>query len=129
MPARWTMRSGADVAGNVQMVWTSETASALFSAGYTDYGDQASGHAAAVREALLRASRGKLVAEAVMHTPHPGGSSFTVEGLATDGSPRSLRIWLFPRDKRLYQLAVIARPEAVSEAEAEVFLLSFKTDN
>ena len=127
MPARPSMASGADAAGHVQNSWTAEAGPRLFSVGYTDYRDAAQLHMQPVRDALVRAVRGKLVQEVEIQSA-PAGLSLTIQGWAGDGSDRVLLVWLFPRGARLYQLAIAATPGSISPADSDLFLLSFKPE-
>ena len=128
MPARPGMASGTDAAGRTQTLWTAEAGGALYSVGYTDFGEAADTHLLPVRDAMIRSARGKLVTEAETRPPQAAGRSFIIRGWAGDGSDRIVMVWLFPRGGRLYQLAISAKPGQVGTNEADTFVLSFKPE-
>jgi hypothetical protein len=126
MPARPTMASGTDASGRPQTLWTAEAGGSLFSVGYTDYADAAQSHIPAVRDTMLRAARGNLEQEKDIPPPQGPGLSLSMLGSTPDGNPRRLQVWLFARGSRLYQLAVIGKPGAVSTTETDTLFLSFR---
>jgi len=137
MPARVHQNAGpmGTGAGNVTLtLWTAETDGAVFGAGYADFpdtGDTAGGAASqlsAARDGLARNVRGKVISEQTVHTASLPGRSLIIEGFAADGSSRVVHAHLYASGRRLYELAVIARPGALTETDLEMFFGSFKPD-
>jgi hypothetical protein len=134
MPARANENTGpmGTGAGNATLtLWTAEAAGAVFGAGYADYPDTAGGaasHLATTRDGLVRNVRGKVTSEQAVRTANLHGRSLIIEGFAADGSPRVVHARLYASGRRLYELAVIARPGALTEADLEMFFSSFTPD-
>jgi hypothetical protein len=109
--------------------WAAQTRDALFGVGYADYPDAAAGHVAAWRESLVRNAKGEISEDRELPAgPNTGTArALTVSGKAADGSPRELHARLIALDHRLYQLAVVSKPGALSTSDLDTFFLSFES--
>ena len=131
MPARAKETSGpmGTGAGSATLkLWTAEAAGAVFGAGHADYPGNAAAELAAARDGLARNVRGKVISDRDVRTTNlPGlsGRALTIEGFAADGSARVVHARLYASGRRLYELAVIAKPGALSAADLEMFFGSF----
>lgn len=130
MPGRPKMVSGpAGGAGgsNATMtMWTAETGNALFGAGYTDYSDEATTHIDASRDGLVRNIRGKIIEDRDTRDGDMILRVIRLEGVAPDGAARVMHARLYASSHRLYQMAIIAKPGALTENDLETFFTSFK---
>ena len=128
MPARAKETSGPMGAGAGSATLTLWTAEAVFGAGHADYPGNAAAELAAARDRLARNVRGKVTSDRDVRTTNlPGlsGRALTIEGFAADGSARVVHAQLYASGRRLYELAVIAQPGALSAADLEMFFSSF----
>lgn len=131
MPARAKETSGPIGAGAgsaTLTLWTAEATGAVFGAGHADYPGDAAAELAAARDGLVRNVRGKLTSEQdvrIANRPALFGRAVIIEGFAADGSPRVVHAHLYASGRRLYELAVIAKPGALSAADLEMFFGSF----
>jgi hypothetical protein len=136
MPARSRSASNL-IAGGVTMTqWTASTRDALFGVGFTDYPGGAGVHLNAARDALARNVGGAIIEDRVEPTPSrlAGVSEIravTIRGSSTASTGEAARALtvherLHVRGVRLYQLAVIARPDALSIGDLDTFFSSFE---
>lgn len=134
MPARANKNTGpmGTGAGNaILTLWTAEAAGAVFGAGYADFPETAdiagsvASQLATARDGLARNVRGKVTSEQAVRVANLSGHSLIIEGFAADRSPRVVHARLYASGRRLYELAVIARPGALTEADLEMFFGSF----
>ena len=131
MPGRATMASGpagGPASGNAGMttMWTAESGHALFGAGFTDYGDDAVTHIDASRDGLARNLRGKIIEDRDSRDGDMTLRVIRLEGVASDGAARVMHAQLYASGHRLYQIAIIAKPGALTDNDLETFFTSFK---
>lgn len=131
MPARAHVvsRPLSGIAGNpVLHLWSTTAADTVFGAGYANLSD-ANGLKvsviAALRDGLARNIRGKLVSERTLKAGPIDGLEFVAEGSIGD-TRAILNARLLVSGARVYQLAVIGPPGAVTPADLEMFFESFR---
>jgi hypothetical protein len=103
--------------------WSARAKQSLFSVGYADVGS-----APAVnifRDALLANINGAIESERDLSIPGARGRETRATGTAT-GAPVVLRLRLYQRNTRVYQMAVISRPGDLSEDDFETYFTSFR---
>jgi hypothetical protein len=136
MPARSKSASNV-IAGGVTMTqWTAATRDALFGVGYTDYPDGARVHLDAARDALARNVRGAIIEDRIEPVPSRTAGISEIRAVTIRGSSAAgagdttgavmVHARFHVRNKRLYQLAVIARPNALSTNDLDTFFSSFE---
>ena len=125
MPARAKETSGPIAGSATLTLWTAEAAGAVFGAGHADYPNDAAANLTTARDGLARNVRGKVTSEQEVRAANLPGRAVTIEGFAADGSPRVVHARLYASGRRLYELAVIAKPGALSTADLEMFFGSF----
>ena len=127
MPGRAKLSSGPVAGSNATMtMWTAETGNALFGAGFTEYSDDAATHIDASRDGLARNIRGKIIEDRDARDGDMNLRVIRLEGVAPDGAARVMHARLYANGHRLYQIAIIARPGALTENDYETFFTSFK---
>ena len=127
MPARTEASSGTGPDGVAQSRWGAQTRLGLFGVAWADYPDAAAAHLGPVQDSLVRNAGGPAEAEQSRSEAGVELRRFTVRARAGDGSGRELHVRLIARGRRLYQLAVVGQPGALSEADLDTFFLSFQT--
>lgn len=140
MPARSQSASRSIGAGATMTLWTTAARDALFGVSYTDYPDLAAVHLDEARKALLRNVSGTLVEEHPLSAPLRGSVTpaaarnslrIIIDGRAQGSAKpatRPIRVWahFHAIDRRLYQLTIIAPPDALTESDMEMFFSSFE---
>lgn len=140
MPARSQSTTRVLGAGATMTLWTATARDALFGAGFTDYADDASAHLAEARDALSRNVAGTVVDDladpaiakrALARDAAPGARRITISGNTGATAKQALRpvivhARLIPAGKRLYQLVVMTRPDALTPSELDMFFSSFE---
>lgn len=126
MPARVEASSGTGPDGVPQQRWAAQTPQALFGVTCADYPDTAAAHLGPIRDSLVRNAGGAALDERSVGEGSRQERSFAVQARAADGSERRLDVRLIARDRRLCQIAVVARPGALSEADLDTWFLSFQ---
>lgn len=126
MPARVEASSGAGADGIAQSRWAAQTRLGLFGVAWADYPDSAAAHLGTVQDGLVRNAGGPAEAEQSRSEAGVESRRFSVRARAGDGSGRELHVRLIARGARLYQLAVVGQPGALSEADLDTFFLSFQ---
>jgi hypothetical protein len=106
-------------------LWSARAADMLFGVGYVDLQVYDAQTLTALRDALARNIQGKIVSE---HAVEPGGiagTEFVAEG--SIGEARAvLKARLLVYGDRVYQIAVVGSPRAVSAEELATFFDSFR---
>lgn len=120
------MVSGTAGSNATMTMWTAETGNALFGAGFTDYSDDAATHIDASRDGLARNLRGKIIEDRDSRDGDMTLRVIRLEGVAADGAARVMHARLYASDRRLYQMAIIAKPGTLTENDLETFFTSFK---
>ncbi len=140
MPARSNVASRALGGGARMTLWTASARDTLFGVSYTDYPDQALLHLTEARDALVRNVSGTALQDRPDTGPRRGrtaGAEATasrmaiIRGGARTGSDSSVKpVMVYMRlhalGPRLYQLTIIAPPDALAEADMDMFFSSFE---
>lgn len=114
-------RALAGTPGVTMRLWSARAANSVFGVGYADYPALDEGTLDGIRDALIANLGGHLLGETPLLLAELTGREFT----AASGS-RMLRARLLAHGTRLYQLALISEGNAVSAADADLFLSSFQ---
>ncbi|MBM3346576.1 MAG: hypothetical protein FJY55_08805 [Betaproteobacteria bacterium] len=138
MPARSQSASRSIGSGATMTLWTTSARDALFGVNYTDYPDAGVGHLPQARDALLGIVSGSLVDERPLDAPLRGAPSpardsrrIPIDGRApgaASGAANPVGVWAHVHaiDRRLYQLTIVAPPDASSEGGREMFFSAFE---
>ena len=126
MPARARETSGPATGGATLILWTTEAGGAVFGAGHADYPAGAAAQLTTSRDWLARNVRGKVTADQEAKLANLSGRAITIDGFAADGTPRVVHARLYASGQRLFELAVIAKPGAISAADLDMFFGSFE---
>jgi hypothetical protein len=105
--------------------WTAKSRSTVFAAGYADFARLDRGTLDEISVALVRNIGGTAVRQRELEIAGAKGTETIAEGYA--GSARlSLRLRLYARGNRLYQIAVLGTPDDFPEDGLETFFDSFR---
>ena len=140
MPARSQSTTRVLGTGATMTLWTATARDALFGAGFTDYEDDASTHVAEARDALSRNVAGTVVDDLadpaiakglLARDAAPVARRITINGNTGASAKGALRpvivhARLVPAGKRLYQLVVMTRPDALTPSDLDMFFSSFE---
>jgi hypothetical protein len=105
----------------VMHLWSAHAAKSIFGVGYADYPEADARVLDATRDALLNNIRGRLLEEKPLTQGGLAGRALVAEAGDT-----ALRARLFVSGSRLYQIAVLGGKNAISTADLELFLSSFR---
>lgn len=119
--AGYEERALAGTPAVVMHLWSARAANSVFGVGYADYPALDEGTLDGVRDALIRNLGGHLLEERPLLLPELAGREF-----AAAGGNRTLRARLLVDGTRLYQIALIGEGHALSAADADLFLSSFR---
>ena len=123
MPAkpRYEARPLAGAPAVVMHLWSAHAAKSIFGVGYADYPEAGSRVRDATRDALLNNIRGRLLEEKPLIQSGLAGRELVAEAGDT-----ALQARLFVSGSRLYQVVVLGGRNAISAADLELFLSSFR---
>jgi hypothetical protein len=110
--------------GMVMNQWSARARGSLFAVGYVDLTRLEPGMQDALARALVRNISGTVESERTLSLGDAQGRETVARGQAS-GHPVVLRLRVYQRSTRLYQLACIGSPGDLTEEELEMFFGSF----
>ena len=105
--------------------WSAKAKESVFAVGYADFERIGPSTLIEMSDALVRNVSGSAAARRNVSASGMQGIETVASGRA-GGVPVSLHLRVYARGSRLYQLAVLGKPDDVSQAELETFFGSFR---
>jgi hypothetical protein len=107
--------------GAEMQLWTARAQDSLFAVGFADYPGAKNGLLEKTRDALVANINGRLTKDGEIVLDGARGREFRAAGPAIELTAR-----LLLRGTRVYQIAVLAKPGALSDPELDLFFSSFQ---
>jgi hypothetical protein len=107
--------------------WSARARDTIFAVGYADFPGATQGRMQELRDAIVRNIDGKIESEHAIRSADAAGIEVAASG-RSGNSALALRLRLYERGARVYQLAVLGAPDAVTPTDVDTFFGSFRLD-